>query len=346
MVTRIGRLIFFGALVLCTMVSVPLYAKNAWAYNFNLGAGYDDNVLNYSDADLDLFDSTAADSSGKFGIDSKDDFIISPKAEITYKTKMFKHSFHIGLDAGYNIFTKNDVKNYGSLGVWFKEYLRKGTYLQVFSSYIPDYYYRNLYATGIGYRKAHYGKLGFGAKLLASIYQSLDGSVAYRYDNRDFNSTFDERDLKASNFNFELIFRPDKSYKLWGGYEFTLARGAGCDNIIDRRDVSYDSFLFWFGSRIYLTGLHKKAMNLGAMVSYRNTLFQTNKLTQEDRYRFGRKDNRWSVTLSANHDLSKKSSVGLQVNRIDNNADLPASDLKPYLDFGSTSAKIIFDYSF
>lgn len=352
MTNRIGLkfviiIAYCTTVIFSTLLPAAVYAKNpTWDFNMSLGAGYDDNVLNYSDADLDQFDSTTIDSSGKFGIDSKDDFIISPKAGIILKTKALKHSLHIGLDVGYNIFIKNDIKNYGSFDVWFREYLSKSAYFQLTGSYIPDYYYRNLFVTGGIYEKAKYDKLGLGAKFLTRIYKGLNGSASYRYENRNFNQVFDERDLKTSNFNVELIYQPIRLYKFWGGYEFAIARGAGRDNVSDRRDVSYDSFLFWLGSRVYLTGLNRKAMNFGAVVSFKNTLFQTDKLTLEDRYRFARKDDRWSITFSANHDLTKKAVIGLRVNYINNSVDLPASDLKPYLDFSSTSAKIVFDYSF
>jgi hypothetical protein len=323
------------------------YAKNrSWEFNFGLGAGYDDNVLNYSDADLDQFDSTTVDSSGQFGIESKDDFILSPHAGIVYKTKAINHALHIGLDAGYNVFTKNEVKDYGNFGLWFREYLRKEAYLQFSATYTPDYYYRNLFLNSGEYAKAQYDKIGLGAKVMSTVAKGITGSLSYRYENRNFNDLFNERDLKSNNFNAELIYQPKRSYKIWGGYEYTIARGSGRDNSLDRRDVSYDSFLFWLGSRLYLNGLSNKKINVGATASYKNTLFQTDKLTAEDRYRFGRKDNRWSVTISANHDLNKRASVGFLVNRVDNTADLPATDLKPYLDFGSTSAKIVFDYSF
>lgn len=352
MAARIGLksclLSLFGVLAVFILIKpAPSDAKDpAWDFQFNLSAGYDDNVLNYSDADLDQFDSVNVDSSGKFGIDSKDDFIISPKAEIVLKTRAFKHSMHIGLNAGYNVFTKNDIKNYGIFGLWLREYLRKNAYLQISGAYIPEYYYRNLFSGDGSYEKAQYFKTGFGVKFLSSIYKGLDGSVSYRFENRDFNRVFDERDLKANNFNVELIYQPKHYYKFWGGYEFIVARGAGRDNESDNRDVSYDAFLFWLGSRLYFSGLSGKDMNIGTTVSYKNTLFQTDKLTPEDRYRFGRKDNRWSVTVSVNHDLDKKAGIGFQVNHVANSVDLPALDLKPYLDFGSTSAKIVFDYSF
>jgi hypothetical protein len=348
---RESRLLFAVALmaagVFLFLAPDQALARNqSWDFNFGLGAGYDDNVLNYSDADIDQFDSTTSDSSSKFGIESKDDFIISPKTEIVYKTAALKHDLHIGLDAGYNLFTKNDLKNYGSLGLWFREYFRKDTYFQISASYIPDYYYRNLFSDSGGYAEAKYDKLGLGAKLLTPIYKGLSGSVSYRYENRNFNDLFNERDLKSNNFNVELVYQPKRSYKIWGGYEYTIARSAGRDNELYRRDASYDAFLFWFGSRLYFKGLDNKKMNVGASLSYKNLLFQTDKLTSEDRYRFGRKDNRWSITIGANHDLNKHASVGIQINRVDNTADLPAADLKPYLDFGSTLAKIVFDYSF
>jgi hypothetical protein len=352
MTNRIGPnaatvIAFCAALFFMIIPRSAVDAKRpVWDFNFSLGAGYDDNVLNYSDADLDQFDSLAADSSAKFAIDSKDDYIISPRAEIILKTKALKHSLHIGFNAGYNIFSKNDIKNYGSFGFWFREYLNKKAYCQLSGSYIPNYYYRNLFLSAGKYEKAHYDKFGLGAKFLTAIYRGFSGSVSYRYENRDFNRIFDERDLKTNNFSSELIYRSKQSFKCWGGYEFSIARAAGRNDFTDRRDVSYDAFLFWVGSRLYFKGINDKNMNAGAMVSYKNTLFQTDKLTHEDRYRFGRKDDRWSITISVNHDLNKKATIGLLVNHVNNSVDLPAVDLKPFLDYNSTSAKIVFDYSF
>lgn len=320
--------------------------KLSWDFNFGLGAAYDNNILKYSDADLDQFDATAADSTGKFGIESKDDFIFSPRLEIGVKSRLFKHTFRAGIGGGYYIYAKNDEKNYASFKIWLRQYVRKGVYIQLTSTYVPDYYYRNLYATGFGFRKAEFDKLSLEMMLFAPVYKNVEGSFSYSFDNKNFNPDFDERDLKAHNFGLELSFRPKQLYKIWGGYDYTIARSAGRDNLNDRRDTSFDSFLFSLGSRFYVTGFKNREAHLGVSISYKDILFQTDKLSAEDRYRFARQDNRWSVTLNAYQDIGKKYSVGFIFNRLINKTDLPADYLKPYLDFSSTSAKIIFDYSF
>jgi hypothetical protein len=323
------------------------YAKKpSWDFHFNLGAAYDNNILNYSDADLDQFDTTATDSAGKFGIESKDDFIFSPRADIGLKAKFLNHTFQAGCGAGYYIYAKNDAKNYASANIWMRQFLRKATYLELAGSYLPDYYYRNLYATGAGFRKARFSKLGFEVKLAFPIHKSLRGSLIYNYYNKDFNTYFDERDLKAHTFGFDLSFRPVRLYRIWGGYEYAIARSAGRDNPNDRRDTSYDMFLIRLGSQLYLTGLENRELRVGASITFKDILFQTDKLTAEDRYRFGRQDNRWSITLNAAQDITKKLAVGFVLNRLINKANLDAKELKPYLDFSSTSAKIVFDYSF
>jgi hypothetical protein len=338
-----------GFLIISTIAFIPnmAAAKNsAWNFNLGLGIGYDNNILKYSDADLDEFDTTTVDSTGEFGIKSKDDFIFSPRADIGFKSKLFRHTFQAGLGAGYFIYAKNDIKNYANLRIWVRQFIRKATYLQMSSTYIPQYYYRNLYATGVGYRKAKFNKNTFELMLAAPIYKILEGSFTYRYENKDFNQEFNERDLKANNFAVELTAQPNHFYKVWGGYEYTIAKGAGRNNPNDRRDTSYDSFLFWLGSRFYLNGLKNREMRLGATISYKDILFQTDKLTTEDRYRFGRQDNRWSITLNASQDITTRFSIGLVFNSLINRSDLPAKDLKPLLDFSSMSGKIVFDYSF
>jgi hypothetical protein len=320
--------------------------SRSWDFNLGVGVGYNNNILNYSDANLNELDTMTADTAGEFSIKSPNDFIISPTAGAIFKTKAFHHALHVGFDAGYNLYTKNSIRNFGSLGLSLKEYLRKETYIQLSTSYIPEFYYRNLYATGIGYRKARYSKIGLGLKLAFPINKIFSGALSYGYDNRDFNSILNERDQKVNNFSAELSYQPRHLYKVWGGYQFSIARSAGRYNRLDRRDSSYDSFLFWVGSRVFLKGLANKQMNAGATVAYKDVLFQTDKLFAEDRYRFGRIDKRWSVTFDVGQKISPKSSVIFQVIRLQNDADLPAIELKPFLDYSSTSAKIIFDYSF
>jgi hypothetical protein len=315
-------------------------------FNFQLKAGYNDNILRYSDADLDQFDSTTVDSSLKFGIKSKDDFIIVPVAEIVYKTKILGHNFNSGLKLSYNFYTKNSVKRYASMGLWLREFLKKDTYFQLRLAYIPDYYYRNLFVTHSMYAKAEFNKITTEARLVAPLHKNVMGDLFYYYENKDFNRLFNERDLKAHHFGAELTLQTVNLWKAWGGYEYCFAKSAGRDNPLDRRDTSYDSFLVLLGTRFYLKGYQNRELQAGASCAYKAVLFQTNKLTEEDRYRFGRKDNNWTINFTLKQNVTKYFDIGLEYSHVINNTDLPAAELTRFLEYKGNLINIVFDYSF
>ncbi|MCD6161712.1 MAG: hypothetical protein J7K40_04785 [candidate division Zixibacteria bacterium] len=331
-------------IVLCVGIAPSVWA-DSFNYNVSLRAGYDDNIINYSDADLDQMDDTSA-SENKFAIESKDDFIIISKLEAVLKTNIAGHSTHFGIRGAYYYYQDNDIKRYYKAGGFIKRYLKKGVYLQTSFGYIPDYYYRNSYSSTAGYQEAKFDKITAEVKFSAVLFNSLRGNLYYYYSSKDFIPLFDERDITSHSGEIQLIYRPAKLCKVWGSYNYITAKGAGADNVDFRRDTSYDSNLLSLGLRFYLQGIASQKFELAGNGSYKIIYFRTIKITNEDRYRIGRTDYRSSFSFSVKHYMSSKFSIGITFNRIIKTTNLPAEDLKAFLEYSSNSYYSILSFAF
>jgi hypothetical protein len=312
--------------------------------DFRLAAIYDDNVLDYSDADLDAIDDSTT-SANKYGIESKDDFILNPEFTVVYKTSLAGHSLHLGTILDYYYYQENDIKRYFRIEAFFKRYFKRGLYFQGSFTHLPDYYYRNSYISGEGYFEAKFDKLILEAKLAAPLYKTLDGNVSYSYANKNFIQIFDERDIKEHRFGGELIYRPVHLWKGWGSYTYIHAIGAGADDPSYRRDTSYDANRFTLGSRLYLKGINRKSLQLAIRGTYEIVYYQTTKITSEDRYRLGRQDDRIDLAFMLDHRITRDLNIGARYYCMDKSVDLPADDLKSNLESSSNSVYFILDYS-
>jgi hypothetical protein len=312
--------------------------------NFRLESIYDDNILDYSDADLDLIASPDV-SPERYGIVSKGDYIINPQLDFTYKTSLAGHTLHLGARFDYYYYKRNDIKRYYRFETYFRRYFDRGFYFEGSVTYIPDYYFRNSYVTGEGYFEAKFDKLSLEAKLAMPLMKRLQGNAYYRYNHKDFIPIFNERDINEHEFVGEFIYHPVRLWKGWGSYTFVHAVAAGADNPDYLRDTSFDAFLFTLGSRFYLKGIHKKSFQIAGRAIYKRVYYQTSKLTPEDEYRLGRKDNRWYLKLMLSHNIIRTLEFGLEYYRKDKEVDLPAVELQQYLESSSNSVYFILNYS-
>lgn len=338
------------AFALVLMLAMPAISEpgyfdktKSWGCNFNLTTAYDENILRYSDSDLDLMDDPSAPQN-RFGIESKDDFIIIPEIDIVCKTRFIGHSLHLGFKTTYYYYVENDIKRYFRYQGRLRQYFQRGFYLQASLIYFPDYYYRNSYVSSQGYHKAEFDKICSEFKLAVPLFNSFKSNLYYTYSQKDFNSLFDERDLTSHEFKIEVIYRPVDYWKGWASYQFCTATSAGADDPDFLRDTSYDSFLFTLGLRFYLKSFSDKDMELAGRLSYKAVWFQTDKVTSEDSYRLGREDDRWTINISAKQKIVDSFSVGLNLKKITNMVDLPASYLEKYLEYSSSSVYFILYY--
>ncbi len=294
---------------------------------------YDDNIINYSDADLDLYSDDARPD--KFLIESEDDWIITSRIESRFKGK-FISGRTAWLDLNFNnyFYVKNEVRRYQKYGLSGRQYFMRGGYAEIEYSYIPDYYYRNLYNGS--YIAASFSKQFLKAEVGLNLLPSLKGDISYRFQSKTFNEEVRERDLTVNGVRLDGIWTASKEFKFWVfyGLERAIARGAD-DPDPDIKDVSYDSWELTLGSRHYSPYLRKLKPQLVLSFQYKEIKFQTNKY--RDEYRFLRRDSNyefrigtaWQLPFTVGLDIDYK----LQAKR----TDLHYPSVKSLLEYDSNS---------
>jgi len=298
---------------------------------------YDNNIINYSDADLDLYD-TGGDTS-KFAIESKDDFIISPKVDIRLKGNFIAHhTAWIGTNITYYYYVQNEIRRFQKYSLFARQYVGNGKYLEAEYAYIPDYYYRNQFYQGTFVEASfskHYLKFEAGAQL----FPSLNTTLAYRRQMKYFNAEVSERDLTVNGVRAEGVWRASKSLKFWLYYGFEAASAAGADNpSLDVKDVSYDAWDITLGGRYYSRLLGKLKPQLVSTLQFREITFVTNKYL--DIYRFDRNDHNLQFRVGTAVQAPWKTRVDLDYVYKQKRADLPIPSLESLLNYNSYSISL------
>jgi hypothetical protein len=300
------RAVWITALLLCVMLWSPASGQKKKSgkpkrqqilfFDARLGLAYDDNIINYSDADLDLYgDNVRPD---KFAIDSQDDWIVTSRISARLKGRFISgRTAWLDLRFNYHYYARNEVRRYQTYGLTGRHYFMRGGYGELAYSYLPDYYYRNQYYEGTGqYIEADFSKHFLKAEIGADILPSLKGDISYRLQRKFFNPEVRERDLTVHGVRLDGIWRAARMFKFWAFYGFQrgLARGAD-DPDPDVKDVSYDAWDITLGARHYSPFLGSLNPQLVVTVQYRKIKFQT--IKYRDIYRFGRDDSNYEIRV-------------------------------------------------
>jgi len=302
--------------------------------NTDFGITYDDNIIRYSDADLDLYD--VSPDTGVFSIDSKNDWIITPKIESRVKGKFIDgRTAWLGLYFNYYHYVQNDVRRFVKIGAFGRHYYRRGGYFEIDYYYIPDYYYRNQTYLN-SFVEASFSKHSLTLATGADIASSIKAEISYRYQSKAFNAEVSERDLKVNGFKLDGVWKMSNSLKFWATYGLESASAAGADNPdLTVKDVSYDAWDITLGSRYYTRLLGKVSPEFSLSAQIREIKYQTSKYV--DNYRFGRKDHNRKYTAGATWHLPQKVQFDMEYTYLQKQTDLLTPALEGALEYTANS---------
>ncbi|MEE9554488.1 MAG: hypothetical protein V3W18_09345 [candidate division Zixibacteria bacterium] len=320
-------------------------SKQVLFLDVGLRTTYDENIIRYSDADLDLYDISGRPD--KFSIKSKDDWIISPDIEARLKGKFIKSkTAWIGLNYRYYYYAQNDVRRFQKISVFGRHYFMRGGYLELEYSYLPDYYYRNQFDQDQGiYIDASFSKHSFKFETGLDITSSLKGDISYRYQSKTFNPEVSERDLTVNGLRLDGIWRASKTIKFWAYYGLQRANADGADiPDLDIKDVSYDAWDITLGTRYY-SKLHKKMKpEFFSTLQIREIKFRTTKY--RDIYRFDREDRNFRFRVGTALRLFYKIRFDIYYTYQQKRVDLPAEAYEGLLEYKANSVSFGFKRSF
>jgi hypothetical protein len=305
---------FFMVLFLAVFLASPVAAKKKvvpkpppryFILDVSLGLTYDDNIIRYSDADLDLFNADV--QPGKFAIGSKSDWIVTPQIHPRLQSRLLggqPASITFGYD--YYGYIKNDIRRYSRFTVSGQHYFSSKGYAQLTYGYIPKYYYRNLFYGNdpLGndiYLPAKFSKNAIQAEVGYDITRTIKGAVRYQYLNKSYNSVFNFRNLNLNGFAVDAIWRALKPLKIWAGYNYENARAKGADLANKIPDYSYIAWDATLGVRHYLAIWPSLKPEIYSSFQYRLIDYQTTKvpglLNTVHVYQYGRSDHNYQLHL-------------------------------------------------
>jgi hypothetical protein len=281
-------------------------APRTFVLDVSLGLTYDDNIIRYSDADLDLF---SVDSlPGKFSIKSKSDWIMAPQIRPRIQGRLIGNQ-PATLTLGYDYFgyVRNDVRRYSRFIVELRQDFLSRGYAQISYGYVPKYYYRNLFVRhdSIGgdiYEPAHFSKNTVGVEIGYDITKTIKGSVAYQFLNKSYDKIFNYRDLTQNGFDITGIWRAAKPLKFWGIYGYENAKAKGADLPDSVLDLSYIAWDLTFGVRHYAAFLPRFKPEFYTSFQFRRIMYQSDKPPANfgrNAFQFARNDNNYLLHLGA-----------------------------------------------
>jgi hypothetical protein len=254
-----------------------------------LSISYDDNIINYSDSDIDVFESDTL--AGKFSIKSKDDWIITPRISPRLTGRFIGDQLGwVDLAFSYYAYASNDIRSYGRFSLGVRQYLSPKFYGEISYVYIPDYYYRNYQVgtddSGAGiFAEAKFTKHIVTVETGYEFTKTFSGTAAYIFQHKSFNSEFEFRNLDGDGLELGVIWKPIKPFRFWGTYGLERASAKGADMAYSIPDVSYDSWSFTFGVRHYMSVLPGFSPEPYGSVQIKDTKYQTDRFWQFYYYR-------------------------------------------------------------
>ncbi len=316
-------------------------SKQVLFFDASIRTTYDENIIRYSDADLDLYDADAGTE--KFDIESQDDWIIKSQIETRLKGNFIAdHSAWIGLRYNYYFYVNNDIRRFQKFGVFARHYFRPGGYLEAEYSRIPDYYYRNQYISPLDtYVKANFSKNYFKLEMGLDLSKSLKADISYRFQSKTYNPEVSERDLTANGFRLDGIWKASKKVKFWAYYGFESANAAGADLLdLDTKDVSYDGWDITIRARYY-SCLHRKMRpEFFSTIQIREIIFRTTKY--RDEYRFDREDHNFRIRVGTALRIFYDVRFDIYYTYQQKRVDLPIQALESALEYQASSVSFGF----
>lgn len=284
----------------------------AQGQSLNVSAGlttlHDDNILHYSDAQLQDFDSGLNPS--RFAIESTGDVLFNPLLALRWELDRGHGRRHALRLKGEGDFHGRDGNaDFRSLSAGWRESFRRGRQLSVGYYLLPHYYLRQLYdedspavLAADRYRRAQFDLQIASAGWSQRAGRDRSLGLAYQFERRRYDAEFRERDSGTHQGTLAFGWRRlprQGAIDLRGGYRVSHAEGSDGDDlpgvVPDDADLSYHGVMGGAGGHVDLAagGQWRLVGDLGYEIETRT--YDSDRTA--DKYHFGRDDLLHAVEL-------------------------------------------------
>ncbi len=303
-------------------------AAHAWDFGAGIAVTYDDNILLYSERDLFAFRYRL--NPPRFNLETTDDLILAPYAEIAWESRSSRPSSVLAR-AVVNRYATNTIRDNFEYLLQYRAWLSRRWRLTLAGTFLPSYYARRYVDDDLPvpfpelprYRDAKYRQTGAATSLEWRPARAWRGQLGLEYRRRDFlGDGFRERD--ENRYALRLSVRPPRAgrvtARLRGSYGRALARTEDGDEAggpPDDPDVSTRSVA---GG----VSLEYLARSVGPIIVLRQALdFESRPYTTtdaSDTQRFGRSihetDLDWDLALGISRNWQISASYAITWQRL------------------------------
>ncbi len=316
-----------------------------WQAGFSISPYYDSNILKYSDKYMQRF--LDRQDEGRFHINRYDDLVMQYSGEVSYQSTIIKKLKSIfSLDASYNMYTFNNVKNWTRFSISWRQYFYSKSSFMISYSYIPDFYVRHfrdedwisVYGyTPVTFKPYEFSKDDFSfwiqhylfKKTRLRLYASF-----YRYFLDENNTEYDSDDIMLGIRLFQTL---TKNLSVDAGYKYYKSIAKGYDESGESKgtsdDVNADNY-----SHNYFAGLSYKfprvlKMNnsLSVDLNLERTFFTTNGFYEIDPIHAGRHDKVFDLNFEYHVTLPGNTEVTAFYSLTNRKTDTPAAVNAEYI---------------
>jgi hypothetical protein len=195
------------------------------AWDARLGLVYDDNLYDYSAADLDSF--MTRSNPARFPMPTSDDLDATVAFAVSWRYRVAGRSGTASFGARQHQFASNHEKSYGIAEVGLGLGLWSGSRLRFEYKYMPNYLVRYYRRSG----SQEYVACRFAEHLAELVVRQRFGPVVftpgYRYEVDDYIAAFEYYDTRAHRPGIGLEWEAARSLTVALDYEFKLAVARG-----------------------------------------------------------------------------------------------------------------------
>ena len=250
-------------IIILTLAS-PAYAeKNRILLGIGLESAYDDNILQYSNDQIALFESGTRPT--RFSIESTDDAVFQPNVSLAYENDRGRRGGRtIRARVTGTFHSRNGTADNRAMSLSWREEFGRNHALTLSAYRLPRFYLRQLFDEdaivpypGLSkYRRAEFGLTIASAAWRERLTRQSRLNFTYSFERRDYNADFSERtsDTHEGGLGFDWNNRKSGAgFGLSGGYRSSNAKADDGDGVpLDDPDVSYKGVVLGAGGKVEL----------------------------------------------------------------------------------------------
>ena len=353
---------FFTSLVVLLLGLTTLFAQgksDAFRFSsvqFEYTTSYDDNVLRYSERDIDRFEQNSEFHPSLLSTydDWKNDFRLKLYFD---GPLLYRKPLKIRYFGKFSSYYRNPFNNYASHTLLLYQELSRKVEIDFKYFYIPGYYLREYDDRDLSeYHSCDFDDYQARFGVSAGIMKDLTVTFQTEFENIYYNEYFTEYDSENIFYDFGVSRRLGRNLRILFSYGFRIsdnvgyilaapsAGGPGTAEDTEYGDSSYEEDVFAGEVRWRVGDFRGEWVNLSLEYKLRQRYYTTDNSLTSDPFHAGRADNRHRMTLQADRQISSKFDLGLNYTYEWRNVDSQDPTVVEIKEFSQNVFSLILTY--